>query len=110
MTLQCRGRFCTIKEDPVLGKVESERSEFVWEESIRMGEDFRKRFVILFCTLLLLQETHGILKVHQRGEKRKRRHDKFGDEEVERNEISALKSRRKRCILIFVFWFGQFQH
>ena len=68
-----------------------------------MGENFSKRFVILFCTLLLLQETPGLLKVHQGGEKRERRHDKFGDGEVERKEISALMSRRKRCILKFVF-------
>ena len=110
MTLPYRGRLCTIKEEPVLGKAESERSEFLWKESITMGEHFRKRFVILFCTLLLLQETHGLLKVHQGGEKRERRNDKFEDGEVERNEISALKLRRKRCILKFVFWFGPFQH
>ena len=104
----CTGRFCTIKGYPVVGKAEYERSEFLWKESIKMNENFCKGFVILFCTLLLLQETHSLLKVYLRGEKREQRNDKFEDGQVEKNEISALKSRRKRCILKFVFIFDHF--
>ena len=73
-----------------------------------MNENFCKGFVILFCTLLLLQETHSLLKVHLRGEKREQRNDKFENGQVEKNKISALKSRRKKCILKFVFVFDHF--
>lgn len=61
-----------------------------------MGERFRKRFVIIFCTLLLLQEAHGFLKTQQGEEKRERRNVESGDEPVEAKPISSVNSRKKR--------------
>ena len=90
------------------------RESRIWEiiifvKGIHKNEwKFLQTFSYTFCTLLLLQETHGLLKFHQGGEKRVQRNDKFGDGQVEKNEISALKWRRKRCILQFVFCFGPF--
>ena len=62
-----------------------------------MGENFRKRFVVLFCLLLLLQETHGLLK-NQSDKKWKRQNVKSGDDEIETKAIPAVNSRRKRGI------------
>ena len=61
-----------------------------------MGEKFRKRFVILFCTLLLLQETHGFLKIQQGEEKRERRNVDAGDGLAETKSISAVNLRKQR--------------
>ena len=68
-----------------------------------MGENFRKRFVILFCLLLLLQETHGLLKNLQSNKKWTRRNVKSGDDEIETKAISAVNSRRKRGIFKSTF-------
>ena len=68
-----------------------------------MGENFRKRFAGFFCLLLLLQETHGLLKNHQSDTKWKRQNLKSGDDEIETKVISAVNSRRKRGILNLLF-------
>lgn len=71
-----------------------------------MGEKFRKRFVILFCTLLLLQETHGFLKIQEGEEKRERRNVDAGDGSAETKSISAVNSRKQRGgILRFSVYF-----
>ena len=68
-----------------------------------MGENFRKRFVMLFCLLLLLQETHGLLKNLQSNKKWTRLNVKSGDDEIETKAISAVNSRRKRGIFKSTF-------
>ena len=68
-----------------------------------MGENFRKRFAVFFCFLLLLQETHGLLKNHQSDTKWKRKNLKSGDDEIETKVISAVNSRRKRGIFKSTF-------
>ena len=71
-----------------------------------MGENFRKRFVVLFCLLLLLRETHG--HYHQSDKKRERRDVKSRDDQIESKAISAVDSRRKRGILNLLFDLGHF--
>ena len=68
-----------------------------------MGENFRKHFAGFFCLLLLLQETHGLLKNHQSDTKWKRQNLKSGDDEIETKVISAVNSRRKRGIFKSTF-------
>ena len=68
-----------------------------------MGENFRKRFAVFFCLLLLLQETHGLLNNHQGDAKWKRKNLKSGDDEIETKVISAVNSRRKRGIFKSTF-------
>ena len=68
-----------------------------------MCENVRKRFVVLFCLLLLLQQTHGLLKIHQSDKKWKKRNVKFGDDEIKTKEISAVNSRKKRGIFKSTF-------
>ena len=68
-----------------------------------MCENVRKRFVVLFCLLLLLQQTHGLLKNHQSDKKWKKRNVKFGDDEIKTKEISAVNSRKKRGIFKSTF-------
>ena len=68
-----------------------------------MGENFRKRFAVFFCLLLLLQETHGLPKNHQSDTKWKRKNLKSGDDEIETKVISAVNSRRKRGIFKSTF-------
>ena len=68
-----------------------------------MDENFRKRFVVLFCLLLLLQETHGLLKNHQSNKKWERRNVKSGDDQIETKAFSAVNSRRKRGIFKSTF-------
>ena len=70
-----------------------------------MGENFRKRFVVLFCLLLLLRETHGH---YQSDKKRERRDVKSRDDQIETKAISAVNSRRKRGILNLLFDLGYF--
>ena len=70
-----------------------------------MGENFRKRFVVLFCLLLLLRETHG----HYQSDKKRERIDvKSRDDQIETKAISAVDSRRKRGILNLLFDLGHF--
>ena len=68
-----------------------------------MCENVCKRFVVLFCLLLLLQQTHGLLKNHQSNKKWKKRNVKFGDDEIKTKEISAVNSRKKRGIFKSTF-------
>ena len=68
-----------------------------------MDENFRKRFVVLFCLLLLLQETHCLFKNHQSNKKWERRNVKSGDDQIETKAFSAVNSRRKRGIFKSTF-------
>ena len=68
-----------------------------------MCENVCKRFVVLFCLLLLLQQTHGLLKNHQSDKKWKKRNVKFGDDEIKTKQISAVNSRKKRGIFKSTF-------
>ena len=68
-----------------------------------MCENVCKRFVVLFCLLLLLQQTHGLLKNHQSDKKWKKRNVKFGDDKIKTKEISAVNSRKKRGIFKSTF-------
>ena len=68
-----------------------------------MGENFRKRFAGFFCFLLLLQQTHGLLKNHQSDTKWKRQNLKSEDDEIETKIFSAVNSRRKRGIFKSTF-------
>ena len=68
-----------------------------------MRERCRKRFVIIFCALLLLQETHGFLKIQQGEENRERRNVNSGDERVETKSISTVNLRKKRGGIFKIF-------
>ena len=75
-----------------------------------MGENSRKRFVVLFCLLLLLQETHGFLKNRQSEEKWEGRNVKSGDEQIETQATSAVNSRKERGSYKYTLRFRQFKH
>ena len=75
-----------------------------------MGENSRKRFVVLFCLLLLLQETHGFLKNRQSDEKWEGRNVKSGDEQIETQATSAVNSRKERGSYKYTLRFRQFKH
>ena len=75
-----------------------------------MRENSRKRFVVLFCLLLLLQETHGFLKNRQSDEKWEGRNVKSGDEQIETQATSAVNSRKERGSYKYTLRFRQFKH
>ena len=65
-------------------------------ELVIMDNRFKKRFTLLICTLLLLQEAHGFLKVQHDEENLKRRNVELEDKQIEINAVSAIESRKKR--------------
>ena len=75
-----------------------------------MGENSRKRFVVLFCLLLLLQDTHGFLKNRQSDEKWEGRNVKSRYEQIETKATSAVNSRRERGTYKYTLRFRQFKH
>ena len=65
-------------------------------ELVIMSDRFKKLFTLLICTLLLLQEAHGFLRVQHDEENLEWRNVESEDKEVETDAISVIESRKER--------------